>query len=154
VTLRRPGLPTLLASLAAVAILLGAELAAGALHFGEAGLRDPCAHRPASPAASDTLSRVVLSGLDGAACKLGLSREQLALDLAEGGGKSLGAIGSLDAPGTRQRVEQALRSGLDRAISDAQSSGSLNLIEAVALRAAVAVLPIEQLLSAVAKAAG
>jgi hypothetical protein len=77
----------LLAALAAAAALVAAELATGGLDYGGQHVRDPCKPRPAltgkgiDPAAQ----RFVLKGLDATACQLGMSREQLVLDLARRG---------------------------------------------------------------------
>jgi hypothetical protein len=74
------------AALATVS-LLGAELGRGALAYGAAPAREPCAARPA-PAGDGVdlaLQRAALRGLDTIACRLGKGREQLLIDLADEG---------------------------------------------------------------------
>ena len=77
----------LLAAVAAGAALLVAELAACGLGYGGQHVGDPC--KPRATVADGGLDRAaqrfVLSGLDAAACRVGVSREQLVLDLARSG---------------------------------------------------------------------
>jgi hypothetical protein len=77
----------LLAAVAAGVVLLVAELAAGGLGYGGQHVADPC--KPRAALAGGGLDRAaqrfVLSGLDAAACHLGVSREQLVLDLDRSG---------------------------------------------------------------------
>lgn len=86
----------------------------------EAALADPCT-APPDPFAGNgldaTAQRLVLSGLNGAACELGLSREALVLSLEPRSG--------IDLEWDRTTVEAALRSGVQRAISDADQRDSL-----------------------------
>src|SRR5690242_1123020 len=71
------------AVLAAVA-LVGIYLAAGGSSYVPAKTRDPCKHRPwRNPEGIQAIAeQFSLSALDGAACKLGVSRETLAQALA------------------------------------------------------------------------
>ena len=74
-----------LLALVLVAVVLGVQLAAGGGTYEPLHPADPCAARAVTSTAEgiDGLSeRLVLLGLDGAACTLGVSREQLALTLA------------------------------------------------------------------------
>lgn len=114
--------------LAAVAVLLlvagsflAAERVAGAGDFGAVTVADPCAAGP-DPYPGDggdaALQRVALSTLNGAACKLGMSREELVLGLdgkARFGGRGL----------SKDEIEPALRSGLRRAVDDAEKRDDL-----------------------------
>ena len=72
----------LLAALAlAACVLLVLELAAGALQFGERLSRDPCSASATAfgRGVDATIQRIALDGLDGAACELGTTREELVL---------------------------------------------------------------------------
>jgi predicted MFS family arabinose efflux permease len=64
------------------AALLGTEVGAGGLSYGAANLQDPCkSTRPSPGDGIDGLAqRLANRGLDAAACKLDVSREQLVLD--------------------------------------------------------------------------
>src|SRR5262249_2393982 len=64
----------------AVALLV-VELALGALHFGSTKLADPCVSKPAFSGGGidGAIQRFALEGLNGAACKLGTTREALVL---------------------------------------------------------------------------
>jgi hypothetical protein len=77
----------ILAALAAAAALVVAELATGGLGYGGEHVRDPCKPRPALAGGGldRTGQRVVLRGLDVAACRVRETREQLVLDLAQKG---------------------------------------------------------------------
>ncbi|SDJ09209.1 hypothetical protein SAMN05444157_1693 [Frankineae bacterium MT45] len=66
--------------------VLGVQLANGGGHFTPARPANPCAPRAVAPVSSgiDGLGEhLVLLGLDGAACRLGMTREALTLQLAE-----------------------------------------------------------------------
>jgi hypothetical protein len=69
-----------------VAVALGAQVAAGGGDYVPRTPADPCEARtvPAIPAKLEPLAeRVVLLGLDSAACRLGISRERLVLALGD-----------------------------------------------------------------------
>jgi hypothetical protein len=69
-----------------VAAVLGAQVAAGGGDYVPRRPADPCAARPVPPIAprlEPLAERIVLLGLDGAACRLGVSRERLVLSLAD-----------------------------------------------------------------------
>ena len=69
-----------------VAVALGAQVAAGGGDYVPRTPADPCEARaiPPIPAKLEPLAeRVVLLGLDGAACRLGISRERLVLALGD-----------------------------------------------------------------------
>jgi hypothetical protein len=126
--------------LAGALALLGGELLGGALDYGASTAREPCGGRPPHPGGGvdATVQRIVLSGLDGAACELGTTREELVLSLSPRTGRS---IRWDDAT-----IERAVRSGLRRAVDDAEARGSIGGTEAGILRGAIDHLPIRLLL--------
>lgn len=123
----------------AIVGLLAAEAGAGGLEFGRFERRDPCA-APADPYPGKgfdaTLQRIVLSGLDGAACQLSVSREELILSLDAKSG-----LVSIDWD--RATVQSAVRSGLVRAIDNAEDRDSIPGIVAGPLRELARRAPIE-----------
>jgi hypothetical protein len=118
-----------LAALVAVAVVLLVQSASGGGDFVPRRPADPCAARALGPvpAALEPLAeRVVLTGLDEAACDLGLSRERLVLALGvpdERAGLDAGAIKAglvravdrLDATGDLPEVSELLPEALDLA---------------------------------------
>lgn len=100
--------------------LPAAAAAAGGSDLGEFELADPCAAGadPYPGSGLDAMTqRLVLSGLNGAACELGTTREELVLSLEPRSG--------VDLEWDRDTIEQALRAGVDRAIEDADERDSL-----------------------------
>ena len=83
---------------------------------------------------------MVLDGLAGAACELRVSRENLVLSFGSG------AAGAQRVPWSPPVVERAVRSGLVRAIDDADDRGSLNSVVADVLRAVARRAPIDELI--------
>jgi hypothetical protein len=137
---RRQGWVALgLLGLAAVA-LLAVELGKGALSYGESTVADPCGERASfsGQGLDATLQRIVLDGLDGAACELGATREDLVLTFAP----SVGA----DVRWDRPTIERAVRAGLLRAVDDAEERGSLGGLEARVLREVIRRVPLELLI--------
>ncbi len=111
--LRMVGLP--LAALVLVGGVLGVQVANGGGSFEPLQPADPCVARTVTSRADgiDGLSeRLVLLGLDGAACELGVSREALTLELAQ-----------TDHP-TDAQVD-ALRAGLLSAVQRMKDDGTL-----------------------------
>jgi hypothetical protein len=102
-------------ALVLVAGVLGTQVAAGGGHYEPLRPADPCAvHRVASQTGGlDGLTeRLVLLGLDGAACRLHLTREALTLQLARSGAHTPAEI-------------SALRAGLLAAVAQLRDDGSL-----------------------------
>ena len=128
-----------LLALAAVA-LLAIELAKGGLSYGESTVADPCEARAPYPGEGfdATLQRVVLDGLDAAACKLGATREELVLSFDPSFG--------VNVRWDRATAERAVRAGLLSAVDDAEEQGSLGGLEAVLLREVIRRAPIMLLL--------
>jgi hypothetical protein len=125
---------------AGTVLLIALEFANGAADAGSLAVRDPCAARSAFPGQGldAVLQRIVLDGLDGAACELGASREELVLSLSP---TSRAEIRWDDAT-----IERALRAGLLGAIDDAEQRGSLNGIAAALLRQLVQHAPVQWLI--------
>ena len=125
----------------AAAGLLGFELASGAVGAGAVAVRNPCEPRVAYPGEGldAVLQRIVLDGLDGAACELGTTREELVLSLAP---RANGEPIRWDD----ETIERALRAGLVEAIDDAESRGSVNAIVAALLRRLAERAPVQWLI--------
>jgi hypothetical protein len=124
--------------LAAGVVLVGVELGKGALDEPPPKLADPCLPRHGRTGGIDaTIQRVVLDGLDGAACRLHTSREELVLSLAP-------------QSGVRRRwddhtIEVAVRAGLLRSIDAADRRGDLPGFVASLMRNVVRRAPIDVL---------
>jgi hypothetical protein len=140
VSRRAQGLVSLAVLAAAAVALIAVELSQGALSFGEPKVADPCADRAPYPGSGfdATVQRVVLDGLDGAACELGTTREELVLAFDP----ALGA----DVQWDKKTIERAVRSGLDEAIDDAESRGDIPGLAATLMREVVARAPIDWLI--------
>jgi hypothetical protein len=125
--------------LAAVALLV-TEFANGGLSYGESTAANPCEARAPYPGRGfdATLQRVVLDGLDAAACKLGATREELVLSFDPSFG--------VNVRWDRATAERAIRTGLLGAVDDAEKRGSLGGLEAVLLREVIRRAPIDLLL--------
>ena len=111
-----PALAILAALLAAVLALVAVELGKGAAKEPGPKLANPCHSRPGRTGGFDaTVQRIVLDGLDGAACRLHTTREELVLSLAP-------------ETGVRRRwddhtIEVAVRAGLLQAVDRAEQRG-------------------------------
>ena len=110
--------------------------------LGKSQIADPCAARVREGGGGfdATLQGVVLDGLAGAACDLGVTREALVLSFAPEG------VQGADIPWTPEQVEASIRAGTIRAIDDAEDRGSLNSVVADVLRGIVRRVPIEELI--------
>lgn len=111
-----------------VAGVLGVQIAAGGGDYVPRRPADPCQARPVPPIQPQmeaVAERVVLLGLDNAACRLGVSREQLVLSLAEPRTADprtpaaikaglLQAVNRLDREGRLPKVSQLLPEALDQ----------------------------------------
>lgn len=130
------------AALAAVA-LVGAYLAAGGASYTPAKTQDPCKHRPwhEPEGLEEIAQQFTLSALDGAACQLGVSREELAQGLAtpEARERFTERYGIGDA-----KLARAVRAGLLRAVRDAERAGALSPLLAVPLRETLKGIPLDQ----------
>jgi hypothetical protein len=149
VSRRRIAVVSLLTLLLAAAALLGVELGNGAGSYGEEKTRDACSARPAYPGdgIDATLQRIAIAGLYGAACELGASREELVLSFEP-------SLAPSDIRWSHETIERAVRSGLLRAINDADERGSLPGFAAFILREIVERAPIDWLLDRAGDIAG
>jgi hypothetical protein len=134
----------LVGSAAAVALLLaGGYLAAGGASYQPAATQDPCKPREwRSPnGIKEIVEQFTLSALDGAACKLGVSREVLARALSSEDARRRFAdrYGIDDA-----KLEDAVHAGLVRGVDDAEDAGALDPLVAVPLRELAARVPVEE----------
>jgi hypothetical protein len=134
------GIVALAVLIGTAVLLIAVELSAGALGAGDLAVRDPCTPRPAFPGEGldAAAQRIVLDGLDGAACELGATREELVLSLAPASG--------VEVRWDDATIERALRAGLVEAIDDAEQRGSLNGLVATLLRVAVERAPAQWLI--------
>ncbi|HMN99125.1 MAG TPA: MFS transporter [Miltoncostaeaceae bacterium] len=128
-------------AVAAVALVVGA-LAAGGQDLGDSKIADPCVTRVREGGGGfdATLQGVVLDGLAGAACDLGVTREGLVLSFAPD------SVGAEKIPWSPAQIEESIRAGTIRAIDDAEDRGSLNSVVADVLRGIVRRAPIEELI--------
>ncbi len=126
----------LIALFVAAAVLVAVEFALGAAHAGRVQLADPCQSQEFKGSA---LQRVLLDGLDGAACKLGISREALVL--------SVGSNSPFDTHWSKQKIETALRAGMLRAVDEAGRRGDIPGFLVGPIREAIKRVPIDKLVS-------
>ena len=98
---------------AAALVLIAVELGLGALSLGDPKLADPCTSKPAFSGGGldGAVQRFALTALNGAACDLHTSREELVLSFVP-------AAGVKTVRWDRATIDRALRAGFDRATSD------------------------------------
>lgn len=132
---------------AAGVVLVGGYAALGGGRYSPIRPADPCAQREwrDPEGARAIVEQVALSALDGAACALGVSRERLALALADDGELAAftRAQGIDDA-----RLQEVLRSGLQRAIRDGLSAGAISPITALIIGEAIQRIPYDRIIAA------
>jgi hypothetical protein len=131
----------LLVSLGLVAAVVVPYLALGGGRFEPTPVADPCQtrERPDADGLAETLERIALAGVDGVACELGVSREELVLALrSEDALEAFSEEQGLD----QAELEQAITDGLVRAVDDAEEAGSLpGFVAPLVRRAAESVPP-------------
>ena len=132
--------PLLVATLVGIG-LAGLYAALGGGSYRPVAVADPCVERARAGSGGVTggVERVVLSALDGAACTLHVSREQLVL--------ALRSSSALNAFAREQGIDQgevetAVRASLVRAVDDAERQDAIEPGTARVLRAAAERLPI------------
>ena len=123
--------------------LVGAYLAAGGSSYEPEHVQNPCDPRPWSnpQSLSEIANQFTNSALDGAACKLGVTRETLARALAtpEARKRFSERFHITDA-----KLAEAIRAGLIRAVDDAEEAGALSPILAAPLRETLRDLPLQE----------
>jgi hypothetical protein len=131
----------LVISIVAVAAVVVPYLALGGASYEPTPVADPCASRDwRDPGGlQDVLEQVALSALDGAACELGVAREDLVLAIRSE--DSLEAFA--DEQGiSRAEAEAVVEDALDRALADAQEAGAVSgFVAGLVTRALDAVPP-------------
>jgi hypothetical protein len=121
------------AAAAAAFALVVVYLALGGASFAPAKVADPCVARDwrEPEGLEEVAEQIVLSGLDRAACELGVSREEIVLAIASR--DSLKRF-AREHGISEQQLEELVRSGLVRAVDDAERAGALNATIADLLR--------------------
>jgi hypothetical protein len=130
---------------AASLALIVVYLALGGASYAPARVADPCAAREwRNPQGlQQTAEQIVLSALDGAACKLHVTREDMVLAFSSRA--SLARFARQHHVSTQQ-LDELVRVGLMRSIDDAENAGALNSTVADLLHGLVRRFPIEQLI--------
>jgi hypothetical protein len=130
---------------AAAATLVVVYLALGGASYAPAKVADPCVQREwRSPkGVAEVAEQIVLSALDGAACKLGVTREEIVL--------AFGSRASLDSFARKhglsgKQLDELVRSGLVRAVDDAEQAGAISPTTADLVRGVVKRVPVSGLL--------
>jgi MFS family permease len=144
----RRGVLAIGAASASSAGLAALYVGLGGAQYEPLEVRNPCAARPVEELrqrSGTTLERIALSTLDGAACRLRVPREELALALASAEARSQFAA---EHRLSEQEIDEAVRSGLRRAVDDAVRLDMLSSLEATLLRRAVDAVPVPVLMDA------
>ncbi len=137
--------PVLIAAALVLSLaLVGVYAAAGGASYQPVQVQNPCdprAGQETSGGIEGLAEEFTLSALDGAACKLGVSRERLARALAskEARERFTKRFGIDD-----DKLTVAIRAGLVRAVDDAEERGKLPSFVAGPMRGVVEHVPLEQ----------
>ncbi len=144
--------PILAATVASLCLVV-AYVALGGTSFKPTPVHDPCTPRESRPAQGrdEQLQLIVLDAADVTACGLGVSREELVL--------SLRSVDELEALAdekhvSRDRLEDALRAGLAKAVDTAQAEDLVDDRTAGVLAFAARRLPLGLLLAILRGATG
>jgi hypothetical protein len=139
-----------LAAAASLALVV-VYLALGGASYAPARVADPCAPRDwRNPnGLQQTAEQIVLSALDGAACKLHVSREEMVLAFSSR--DSLARFARAHHVSSK-KLDEFVRAGLLRSIDDAENAGALNETVADVLRGFVRRLPVAQLFDLLSRA--
>jgi hypothetical protein len=147
-TLRRRGVLAIGAATLSSVGLAAAYVGLGGARYEPLEVRNPCEARPVDELrqrSGTVLERIALSTLDGAACRLRVTREELALALAD---EEARAEFAAEHRLSEEEIDEAVRSGLRRAVEDAVRLDMLSPLEASLLRRAVDALPVPVLMDA------
>lgn len=120
--------------------LIGVYVAFGGGSYSPAKTDDPCQTRDQAVLEErGVLEGIALSALDGAACELHVTREELALALAdESSTQEFAAEHGIDS----NDLDAAVRSGLERAVDDAAAAGRIDGLEESILRQVARYAPV------------
>jgi hypothetical protein len=130
----------LVAALGLVACVVVPYVALGGGSFEPTPVADPCQPRTLAEAEGlgETIERIALRAVDGVACDLGVSREDLVLALrSEEAFDSFSDEHGID----REEAEQAIHDGLVTAIDEAEEDGTLPGLVAPLVRKAAEEVP-------------
>jgi hypothetical protein len=133
------------AAAAASAALVVVYLALGGASYAPAEVADPCAPRDwrDPEGLQQVAEQIVLSALDGAACKLGVSREEIVLAFASRDSR----VRFVRERGiSDEELERLVREGLVRAVDDAARADALDPTLADLLRGIALRVPVDELL--------
>ena len=119
-------------------------IALGGGSYSPSSVRNPCAQRDwRNPGGLQAVAQqIALSALDGAACHFGVSREALTLALASASSRDRFAREHHIDSG---ELDNAVRSGLVRAVDDAERAGAIGGTRASILRFGAEHVPVEQM---------
>jgi hypothetical protein len=133
---------------AAALSLVVVYLALGGASYSPAAVADPCAQRDwrRPEGLQEVAEQIVLSALDGAACELGASREEVVLAFASR--ETLDRFVE-EQEISHERLEQLVREGLARAVDDAERADAIDPTLADLLRGIVRRIPVDELLDLV-----
>jgi len=129
-----------LVALGLVAAVVVPYFALGGGSFEPTPVADPCEARErfSLDGLGETIERIALNALDGVACELGVSREELVLAL-----RSEEAFTALSVREgiAREQAERAIHEGLVRAVDEADAAGELPGLVAPLVRKAAESVP-------------
>lgn len=129
------------------AALIAVYLALGGATYKPLEVADPCQPRSIEQLREreDVVELLFLSTLDGAACRLRVTREELTLALATPEAR---AEFARTHHVSDEQIEDAVRGGLERAVEDAQRVEAVSALEATLLREAIQRVPVSALIDA------
>jgi hypothetical protein len=131
-------------ALIAALALVGIYAAAGGASYEPIKAQNPCKPRPAAETSGGlegVAEEITLSALDGAACRLGVTRERLARALSSTAAREQFAK---EFHIDDERLAKAIQAGLVRAVNDAEERGKIPGILAGPLRSLVENIPLEE----------
>ncbi len=149
----KSGTGILVASILASLALIITYIFAGGFDFKPTPVADPCDSRVWTDPSGleDTAQQLALSAVDGAACQLGVSREQLTRALADTQALN-DFLSEEDIP--REQFDEAIKAGLERAVDDAENAGAIDPLVATGIRTAIGFLPVDQIIPLLQNASG
>ncbi len=149
---RDRGIGVLVAAIVVSLLLVGAYVVAGG-PVGPDKAADPCDARPWTDPGNleEAAQQFALSAADGAACELGVSREELTRSVAADDARQQFME---DHDLSESDLENALRAGLNRAVDDAEDAGALGGVAASGIRVAIKVMPMSVMIGLLENADG